>query len=220
MPPSRSIASGQLPAATGGTSRPSTSYSQPSSLNSQRRGLCSQPKSAFLSSQSRPPTSASYLTTGRGSRATSYFGASESSQIVCAVAEARGVSPTVGIAYVNISTGEAVLSQIRDTQFYIKTATKLQVIEPSRVLIVSTACPPNPKSTLYNVIEEQLPGVRLVALDKKYWHETAGLDFVKALAFREDVEAIQVAIRGNFYATCSFSAVGKFKSRPGYHLKN
>lgn len=141
------------------------------------------------------------------SRATSYIGTSESNQVVCAVAEARGVSPSVGIAHFNVSTGEAVLSQICDTQFYIKTATKLQIVEPSRVLVVSTSCPPQPKSTLYNVIEEQLPGVRLVPLDRKYWNETAGLEYIQSLAFREDVEAIKVAIEGNFYATCSFSAV-------------
>lgn len=117
------------------------------------------------------------------------------------------MSPSVGIAFINVSTGEAVLSQICDNQSYVKSTHKLTVFEPSRILIVSTACPPNPKSSLYATIEEELLGVPIVALDRKYWSETSGLEYIQALAFKEDVEAIKVAIEGNFYATCSFSAV-------------
>jgi DNA mismatch repair protein MSH4 len=135
------------------------------------------------------------------------------------VSEARGVAPSVGIAFVNVSTGEAVLSQICDNQSYVKTTHKLSVFEPSRVLIVSTACPPNHKSSLCATIEEELPGVPIVALDRRYWSETAGLEYIQALAFKEDVEAIKVAIEGNFYATCSFSAVGRLQLQ-GFKLQN
>lgn len=114
---------------------------------------------------------------------------------------------TVGIAFINVSTGEAVLSQICDTQSYVKTIHKLAVFEPSRILIISTAYPPNPKSSLCSTLEEQLPGIPIVPLDRKYWSENAGLDFIQTLAFREDVEAIKVSIKGNYYATSSFSAV-------------
>lgn len=114
---------------------------------------------------------------------------------------------TVGIAFINVSTGEAVLSQICDTQSHVKTIHKLTVFEPSRILLISSACPPNPKSNLCSVLEEQLPGIPIIPMDRKYWSENAGLDFIQTLAFREDVEAIKVSIKGNFYATSSFSAV-------------
>lgn len=162
---------------------------------------------------SQTPVTPTYSTgttggSGRRSRAASSIGASEGHHIICAVSEARGVAPSVGLAFINVSTGEAVLSQICDNQSFVKTTHKLTVFEPSRILIVSTACPPNQKSSLYATIEEELPGVPIVALDRRYWSETAGLEFIQALAFKEDVEAIKVAIEGNFYATCSFSAVG------------
>lgn len=154
------------------------------------------------------PARSATSTPGRGrSRATSSVGGGEGSQIICAVSEARGIAPSVGIAFINVSTGEAILSQICDNQSYVKTTQKLTVHEPSRILIVSTAYPPNPKSCLCSTIEEELPGVPVVPLNRKYWSETAGLEFVQALAFKEDAEAIKVAIEGNFYATCSFSAV-------------
>jgi DNA mismatch repair protein MSH4 len=108
---------------------------------------------------------------------------------------------------VNISTGEAVLSQICDSQFYVRTLNKLQIFDPTEILIISTAGPPNPKSKMYQVIEENIPGARIITIDRKYWSETAGLEFIDQFAFSEDVQAIKVAIGGNYFATCCFAAV-------------
>ena len=141
----------------------------------------------------------------RASRAPSTVGGGESQQIICAISEARGISPTVGLAFVNISTGEAVLCQICDNQFYARTINKLQVFEPTEILIVSTSGPPNPK--MYSIVEENVIGARIIMVDRKYWSESSGLEYVQQLAFVEDVEAIKVAIGGNFYATCCFAAV-------------
>lgn len=127
--------------------------------------------------------------------------------MICAVSEARGVSPSVGVAFVDTTNGQAVLSQISDTQFYLKTIHKIQVNEPSKVLIVSTACPPNQKSPLCEIIEEELSEVTIVPLGRKYWSEAVGLDLIETLSFREEVETIKFACEGNFYAVCSFAAV-------------
>ena len=209
------------------SSRPPTSSGHPFSSAYAYSSYSAYPASSIQSGQPRPdrsqassiapfqyqrprtPTTPTATTnvSGRRSRAASYIGANEGNQIICAVSEARGVSPSVGVAFINISTGEAVLSQICDNQSYVKTIHKLAVFEPSCILIVSTACPPCSKSVLYIIIEEELPGIRIVPLSRKYWSETAGLEYIQTLAFREDVEAIKVAIEGNFYATCSFSAV-------------
>ena len=135
------------------------------------------------------------------------IGGGEAQKIVCAISEGRGVSPTVGLAFINVSTGEAVLSQICDNQFYAKTLNKLQVFEPTEILIVSTAGPPNPRSKMYSVVEENILGARIISLDRKYWSEAAGLECIQQLAFREDVEALKVAIGGNYFATCCFAAV-------------
>ncbi len=143
----------------------------------------------------------------RASRAPSTIGGGEFQQIICAISEARGVSPTVGVAFVNLSTGEAALSQICDNQFYARTINKLQVFEPTEILIASTSGPPNPKSKMYSVVEENVTGSKIVMVDRKYWSESSGLEYIQQLAFVEEVEAIKVAIGGNFYAKCCFAAV-------------
>ncbi|KAI1415853.1 DNA mismatch repair protein-like protein MutS [Hypoxylon sp. FL1857] len=177
------------------------------------------PFSSASYSDSRSATSLSHIsrqrrhastTSGRKSRAASSIWGSESHEIICAVTEARGVSPTVGLAFVNITTNEAILSQICDSQFYVKTVHKIQMYDPSTILIVNTAFPPHPKSSLLSIIEEELSDTSIEPLDRKYWSENAGLEFIQTLAFREDQEAIKVAIEGNFYATCSFAAAVKY----------
>ncbi|TAQ88758.1 hypothetical protein B7494_g2910 [Chlorociboria aeruginascens] len=184
-------------------SRPSTSdtYQQNTTSNSQttygRRPGTARPKIA------RPST-------GCRSRAASTIGGIENQQIVCAISESRGVTPTVGLAFVNLSTNEAVVSQISDNQFYARTVNKLQVFEPTIILIVSTSGPPNAKSNMYQVIEENVVGARIITVDRKYWSESAGLEYVQQLAFVADAEALKVAIGGNYFATCCFSAVMKY----------
>ena len=149
---------------------------------------------------------------GRPSTALPRTGAStiaraESQHVVCAIAESRGISPTVGLAFVNLDTAEAVLCQICDTQSYVSTLHKLQVYGPSEILIVSTAA--SPKSKLFSIIEENLEdiGSKLTLLDRRYWAELTGYGYIQSLAFKEDVETIKLSVTGNYYAVCCIAAV-------------
>ncbi|GIZ49485.1 hypothetical protein CKM354_001251500 [Cercospora kikuchii] len=134
----------------------------------------------------------------------------ENQEIICAVSESRGIAPTVGIAFVNLDTGEAVLSQFSDSQTYVKLVHKLMVFNPSNICIVATAS--NPKSKLFSIVEEHLEdiGCLITLLDRKYWAETAGLEYIQQLGFPEDIEAIKTAVTGNYFAVCSFAAALKY----------
>ena len=127
-------------------------------------------------------------------------------QIICAISESRGLSPIVGLAFVNLSTTEAVLCQISDTQTYVKTVHKLSCLQPTEILVMITAA--QPKSKLYSVIEGNLPQIRINPIDRKYWAETTGMEYIQQLAFRQDLEALKVAVEGNYYSICCFAAVG------------
>lgn len=150
--------------------------------------------------------------TGRPSTARPRTGAStiariESQYVVCAVAESRGISPTVGLAFVNLDLAEAVLCQINDSQTYVRTVHKLKVYGPSEILIVATAS--SPKSKLFSIIEENLEdiGSKITLLDRRYWVESTGYEYIQALAFKEDVEAIKISVQGNYYTICCIAAV-------------
>lgn len=200
----RVASASQTPYGTSPTpSGPRPSTLRPSSTYPSRPGT-TKPSSAY---PSRPGTARPSTARRSRSRGGSTIGGGESQQIICAISEGRGISPTVGLAFVNITTGEAVLSQICDSQFYARTINKLHVFDPTEILIVATSGPPNKKSTMYSIVEENIIGSRIVTVDRKYWNEAAGLDFIQDLAFTEDIGAIKVAIGGNYFATCCLAAV-------------
>jgi DNA mismatch repair protein MSH4 len=163
----------------------------------------------YATTTSRPRTGR--RSTGRPSTARPRTGLSilgaENQEIICAISESRGVSPVVGLSFVNLDTGEAVLSQINDSQTYVRTIHKLIVFNPTTILVVSTAS--DPKSKLFSIVEDSLDDLdsNIRLLDRRYWAETVGLDYIQQLAFAEDVEAIKIAVSGNYYAVCCFAAV-------------
>jgi DNA mismatch repair protein MSH4 len=182
-----------------GPTRASTSYSTHSFSNgTTSNDYCN-------TSTSRPKTSHSV---GRLSVARPRTGKSSvyDGPIVCAVTESRGVSPTVGIALLNLASGEAVLSQISDTQSYVRTIQKLSVYEPSEILVPIYAT--NVISKLNVCIEENLSHLgALKYVNRRYFAETTGLEYIQNLAFSEDIEALKVSVSGNYFAVCCFSAV-------------
>ncbi|UNI17140.1 MutS protein msh4 [Purpureocillium takamizusanense] len=171
------------------SARPSTSYSTVS--------RATRPSTA---SRRRPRTGTS----------ASILGLSEQQNVVCALAEARGVTPSVGVAFVNVSLGEVVLSQICDNQAYVKTIHKIQMASPSRVVFMSTACPPVKNTTLFSLVQELVPDATSDAFDRAAWSENEGYDHIQNLAPQSDVGPIKVALQGKYYAVCSFAAAMKY----------
>ncbi|KAL2852528.1 muts domain V-domain-containing protein [Aspergillus pseudoustus] len=129
-----------------------------------------------------------------------------SQDIVCAISESRGVSSTVGLAFVNLSTAEAVLCQISDGQSYAKTLTKIGVFEPTELLLMGTA----KEAKLHQFIQANFPGTLLTFLDRRYWAENVGHEYVERLAFTGDADSIKVTLGGNYFAACCFAAAIKY----------
>jgi DNA mismatch repair protein MSH4 len=47
----------------------------------------------------------------------------------------------------------------------------------------------------------------LTFLDRRYWAEKTGHEYVERLAFVEDADSIKITLGGNYYAACCFAAV-------------
>ncbi|KAJ4380241.1 MutS protein msh4 [Didymella sp. IMI 355093] len=185
-------------------SRPSTSYTSASTSYGHAN------YNTTTASRPRTRPGAGRPSTARPRTGASTIARVESQQVVCAVAESRGISPTVGLAFVNLDTGEAVLCQINDSQTYVRTIHKLKVYGPSEILIVATAA--SPKSKLFSIIEENLEdiGSKITLLDRRYWADSTGYEYIQTLAFKEDVEAIKISVQGNYYAICCIAAALKY----------
>jgi DNA mismatch repair protein MSH4 len=154
---------------------------------------------------SRSRSLARTLTGSRTARPTTATTSIMSQEIICAISESRGVSTTVGLAFINLSTSEAVLCQICDNQTYVRTVNKIGVFEPVEILLMSTA--KDSQSKLYSAIQESLPELTITFIDRKYWSDKSGHDYVEMLAFPETIESLKLFLDGNYFAACCFAAV-------------
>jgi DNA mismatch repair protein MSH4 len=111
------------------------------------------------------------------------------------------------VAFVNVSIGEVIISQICDNRAYVKTIHQIQVSSPSRIVFMSTACPPNNPSTLFSLVQNLTADTHIDTLERSAWSETEGLEYIQNLAFKDDIEPLKVAMQGKFYAVSSFAAV-------------
>lgn len=155
--------------------------------------------------ENRPATSS-----GRKSRAptaSSVLGTYDTQDIVCAVSETRGVTPSVGVAFINATLGDVTLSQILDNQSYVRTVHKMHMLSPSSIIFMSSVCPPNSPSTLYSLVRQLLPEIRIQPFDRSAWSESSGLQYVHRLAFEDDVDPLTVALQGKNHAAACFGAV-------------
>ncbi|KAJ5793326.1 uncharacterized protein N7503_009304 [Penicillium pulvis] len=129
-----------------------------------------------------------------------------SQDIVCAVSESRGISSTVGLAFVNLATAEAVLCQICDSPTYVKTVTKIGVFEPNEILFMNTVA----ESKLRFIIQENLPDPILTFLDRRYWSDKAGQECLDRLAFSDEADSLKVTLGGSYFAACCFAAALRY----------
>lgn len=144
----------------------------------------------------RPRTTAT--STGYG-----YLG----NDIICAISEPRGISPSVGLAFINLSTCEAVLCQFADTQTFARTCHKIKVFSPMQIIFASTAADSKLISIIHENFEVEKSEIVMTEIDRRYWSESAGYDYVKQLAFPNDFEALRLSIAGSYFAVCCFAAV-------------
>ncbi|KAJ5716975.1 hypothetical protein N7488_002621 [Penicillium malachiteum] len=101
---------------------------------------------------------------------------------------------------------EVVLCQFCDSPTYVKAVTKIAVFEPSEILFMNTAN----DSKLRRMIQENLSDPIFTLLDRRYWSDKTGLEYLNRLAFPDDADSLKLALGGNYFAACCFAAVLKY----------
>lgn len=85
------------------------------------------------------------------------------------------------------------------------------MFNPTVILVVASSA--SPKSKLYSIMEDAIQddiNSNMTLLDRRYWSETTGLEYIQQLAFSQDVDTIKTAVTGNYFAVCCFAAVMKY----------
>ncbi|EMD41395.1 hypothetical protein CERSUDRAFT_41819 [Gelatoporia subvermispora B] len=184
------------------------------------------PTSGYRPSSSRPPTGMSRPWTAQSRPATARpqtaASARHEASYVVAVLEGRGVAREVGIAALDKDTGRVALVQLGDCPTYVKTLHQLHLHSPSLILVPDTffslsdaplasSAKKHNTSLLVECLRDEFEHVAVEPVLRKYWNETAGLEFVNQLTVDDDERpATLVAVSTKYYALSALSALLKY----------
>ncbi|XP_032231017.2 mutS protein homolog 4 [Nematostella vectensis] len=156
-------------------------------------------------------TSTSHRTPG-SSRTPHYSstpGPIQSSAIV-AIVEGRGLARgEIGMASIDLKRPQLILSQFSDSQTYVKVLTKLQILEPLEIIMPNTACENGNTTKLFKFLGDQFVHSNLATVQRKYFNETKGLEYIKQLCVPE-YNTVEMEVASKYYCLATAAALLKY----------
>ncbi|KAF4084026.1 hypothetical protein AMELA_G00124150 [Ameiurus melas] len=130
--------------------------------------------------------------------------------VIVAVVEGRGLARgEIGMASINTRSPELVLSQFADTGTYAKVITKLHILLPLEILMPDTASEKGQGTKLYNLITEIFPSVAFSAIQRKYFNERKGLEYIQQLCAPE-FNTVLMDVQTKYYCLAAAAALLKY----------
>ncbi|XP_075011606.1 mutS protein homolog 4 isoform X3 [Calonectris borealis] len=106
--------------------------------------------------------------------------------VIVAVVEGRGLARgEVGMASIDLKNPEVILSQFADNTTYAKVITKLKILTPLEIIMSNTACDAGNTTKLFSLITEHFKNVTFTTVQRKYFNETKGLEYIEQLCASE-----------------------------------
>uniref|UniRef100_A0A3Q2ZQF4 DNA mismatch repair protein n=1 Tax=Kryptolebias marmoratus TaxID=37003 RepID=A0A3Q2ZQF4_KRYMA len=130
--------------------------------------------------------------------------------VIVAVVEGRGLARgEIGMASFNLKCPELVLSQFADAGTYAKVITKIHILMPVEILMPDTASEKGKGTKLYKLITENFPGVTFTAIQRKYFNERKGLEYIQQLCAPE-FNTVLMEVQAKYYCLASAAALLKY----------
>ncbi|XP_054304687.1 mutS protein homolog 4 isoform X3 [Pongo pygmaeus] len=109
-----------------------------------------------------------------------------SPSVIVAVVEGRGLARgEIGMASIDLKNPQIILSQFADNTTYAKVITKLKILSPLEIIMSNTACAVGNSTKLFTLITENFKNVNFTTIQRKYFNETKGLEYIEQLCIAE-----------------------------------
>ncbi|XP_075688972.1 mutS protein homolog 4 isoform X2 [Rhinoderma darwinii] len=134
----------------------------------------------FTKSKIQTPVTGYTVTTSSSASARSV------ASVIVAVVEGRGLARgEIGMASLDLKNPDVVLSQFSDSSIYVKVITRLQILAPLEILMPNTACESGKNIEMFRLINENFKDVSFTTVQRKYFNETKGLEYIEQLCAPE-----------------------------------
>ncbi|XP_075038032.1 mutS protein homolog 4 isoform X1 [Mixophyes fleayi] len=148
--------------------------------------------------------------TGYTATTSSAISAQSAASVIVAVAEGRGLARgEIGMASLDLKNPDVVLSQFADSTIYVKVITKLQILTPLEILMSNTACESGKTTELFRLIAENFKDVSFTTVQRKYFSETKGLEYIEQLCAPE-FSTVLMEVKTKYYCLAALAALLKY----------
>ncbi|RZC37285.1 mutS protein -like 4-like [Asbolus verrucosus] len=128
------------------------------------------------------------------------------SRIIIALTEGRGDARCeVGMASIDLSLPTLILCQISDAQSYINTLTKINILNPTDIVIPATFLE-SIHNRLVDKIKKQFPKIKILSAPRKTFNKSNGMDRILQLCL-PSINTICVGLQHKYYALAAASAL-------------
>ncbi|XP_065646680.1 mutS protein homolog 4 isoform X6 [Hydra vulgaris] len=129
---------------------------------------------------------------------------------VVAIVEGRGMAKgEIGMACIDLKGAELIISQFSDGPTYVKILCKLQIIQPVEIIMPNTSYENGKMTQLFQVISEQFPYVTLTTVQRKYFNESKGLQYIRQLCVPE-FNTVEMDVQSKYYCLATAAALLKY----------
>nr|XP_015205697.1 PREDICTED: mutS protein homolog 4 isoform X2 [Lepisosteus oculatus] len=130
--------------------------------------------------------------------------------VIVAVVEGRGLARgEIGMASIDLTCPELVLSQFSDTGTYAKILTKLHILTPLEILMPDTASEKGKGTKLFRLVTENLQNISITAVQRKYFNEGKGLEYIQQLSAPE-FSTVLMEVQAKYYCLAAAAALLKY----------
>ncbi|XP_064929347.1 mutS protein homolog 4 isoform X4 [Columba livia] len=174
------------------------------------RGLNSARVRRAPPSSSKPVCRTHTPLTGYSVTSSSATSAHAAASVIAAVVEGRGLARgEVGMASIDLKNPEMILSQFADNTTYAKVITKLKILTPLEIIMSNTACDTGNTTKLFSLITEHFKNVTFTTVQRKYFNETKGLEYIEQLCASE-FSTIFMEVQSKYYCLAAAAALLKY----------
>uniref|UniRef100_A0A803YFF0 MutS protein homolog 4 n=1 Tax=Meleagris gallopavo TaxID=9103 RepID=A0A803YFF0_MELGA len=148
--------------------------------------------------------------TGYSVTSSSTVSAHTAASVIVAVVEGRGLARgEVGMASIDLKNPEVILSQFADNTTYAKVITKLKILTPLEIIMPNTSCEAGNTTKLFALITEHFKNVTFTTVQRKYFNETKGLEYIEQLCASE-FSTVFMEIQSKYYCLAAAAALLKY----------
>ncbi|XP_075688973.1 mutS protein homolog 4 isoform X3 [Rhinoderma darwinii] len=113
------------------------------------------------------------------------------------------------MASLDLKNPDVVLSQFSDSSIYVKVITRLQILAPLEILMPNTACESGKNIEMFRLINENFKDVSFTTVQRKYFNETKGLEYIEQLCAPE-FSTVLMEIKSKYYCLAAVAALLKY----------